>query len=143
MVGDSPPSVFVGTVGYPSVSFGPMLPPVRGETSIFDSPERWLRFTSDKILEYRSLLVRGNERAKVGDAADPHGLLERMQAFMLSSGPVASEMLLKKAPIPIITLSEDAPPFGPSGSLLKYDFSPGPSEWRLQKAHSDRDLAGH
>jgi hypothetical protein len=140
IIGDSPPSAFVGRFGYPKVSFGPMIPPVEGETSIYDTPERWLRFSFDRIIEYRSLLIRGKERAHVGEAREPHGLLEQLQITMLSSRPVASQMLLKKPPFPVLTVNEDSPPFGPSGTLLKYGFSPGSSDRRVEKAHYDRDL---
>ncbi len=40
--GSSPPSVFVGRVGYPKVSIGPLIPPVHGDTSILDTPEKWV-----------------------------------------------------------------------------------------------------
>jgi hypothetical protein len=140
ILGDSPPSAFVGRYGYPKVSFGPMVPPVMGETSIYDAPERWLGFSFDRIVEYRSLLIRGNERANVHDAGDPHGVLEELQNSMLSTRPVSSRMLLSKTPYPVLTVSEDAPPFGPSASLLEYSFSPGSSDGRLEKAHYDRDL---
>jgi hypothetical protein len=140
IVGDSPPSAFVGSFGYPRVSFGPMIPPVEGETSIFDAPERWLRSSFDEIVEYRSLLVRGKERANVDDARDPHGLLEQLQTSLLSTRPVASHMLLTKPPCPVLSLNEDSPPFGPSGALLRYSSSPGSSDRGVERAHYDRDL---
>src|SRR5208337_4032297 len=40
--GSSPPGVFVGRYGYPKVSIGPMVPPEFGDTTILDTPERWL-----------------------------------------------------------------------------------------------------
>jgi len=40
--GSSPPSVFVGSYGYPKVGIGPMVPPVHGDTTLLDSPELWL-----------------------------------------------------------------------------------------------------
>ena len=42
--GSSPPSIFVGTYGYPKVGVGPMVPPIHGETSILDMPEKWIEF---------------------------------------------------------------------------------------------------
>src|SRR4030042_4830369 len=39
--GSSPPSVFIGRVGYPNVYVGPLVPPVHEDTSIFDLPEHW------------------------------------------------------------------------------------------------------
>ncbi len=43
--GTSPPSVFVGSYNYPKVFVGPMVPPIHGDTSLLDSPEKW----KDKI----------------------------------------------------------------------------------------------
>src|ERR1700746_1858514 len=40
--GSSPPGVFVGRLGYPKVSIGPMVPPVFGDTTVMDTPEDWL-----------------------------------------------------------------------------------------------------
>ena len=39
--GNSPPSVFIGRLGYPKVAVGPMIPPYHGDTSMLDTPERW------------------------------------------------------------------------------------------------------
>ncbi len=100
IVGDSPPSAFVGRFGYPKVSFGPMIPPVEGETSIYDAPERWLRFSFDRIIEYRSLLIRGNERAHVGEAKEPRGLLEQLQISMSVVAPRRFSDAAEEAPLP-------------------------------------------
>ena len=40
--GSSPPSVFVGSYGYPKVGVGPMLPPIHGNTTLLDNPEQWI-----------------------------------------------------------------------------------------------------
>ena len=37
--GSSPPSVFVGRYGYPKVRIGPMIPPVHGDTTVYDKAE--------------------------------------------------------------------------------------------------------
>ena len=34
--GSSPPSVFVGSYGYPKVWVGPMVPPIHGDTTVLD-----------------------------------------------------------------------------------------------------------
>ena len=51
--GSSPPSVFVGSYGYPKVVIGPMLPPIHGDTTLLDSPEKWLGKTLEEIVNYR------------------------------------------------------------------------------------------
>ena len=139
ILGNSPPSAFVGRFGYPKVNVGPMVPPIRGETSILDLPERWLKLSFDEVIEYRSLLIRGKERLEVHEAKDPHGLLEKLQISLLSSRPISSELLLKKVPLPVLTVNEEAPPFGPSASLLKYEFQPSTTDHRVEKAYYDDD----
>ena len=54
--GNSPPSIFVGSYNYPKVNIGPMVPPVTGDTSIYDFPERWLDKSLEEILNFRSSL---------------------------------------------------------------------------------------
>jgi DNA repair protein NreA len=63
--GASPPSVFVGQYGYPKVNIGPMVPDIHGDTSLLDSPERWLGKTLQDILNFRLSLVRGLNSLKV------------------------------------------------------------------------------
>ena len=57
--GASPPSIFVGRHGYPKIKVGPMIPPLHGDTTIFDSPEKWLGKNIEEIANYRLSLVRG------------------------------------------------------------------------------------
>ncbi len=58
--GVSPPSVFIGRVGYPNVYVGPLVPPVHEDTAIFDLPERWFGKSMDEIVGFRSLLIAAN-----------------------------------------------------------------------------------
>jgi len=51
--GTSPPSVFVGSYNYPKVFVGPMVPPIHGDTSLLDSPEKW----KGKSLERKLLIL--------------------------------------------------------------------------------------
>ena len=63
--GASPPSVFIGRIGYPNVYVGPLVPPLREDTSLFDLPEQWFGKSMDEIVGFRSLLVRGKHRVNV------------------------------------------------------------------------------
>ncbi len=65
--GSSPPSVFVGSYGYPKVGIGPMVPPIHGDTTLLDSPERWLGKNLDEIVNFRLSLVRGIQKMSVED----------------------------------------------------------------------------
>ena len=47
IAGFSPPSVFIGRIGYPHVYAGPLVPPVDEDTSLYDLPEQWFGRTMD------------------------------------------------------------------------------------------------
>ncbi len=138
--GSSPPGVFVGRIGYPKVSIGPMVPPTYGDTSIMDTPERWLGKPLETIVDYRYALVRGNLRASVEDAAKPTGTLEKLQELSMAARPVDAELRLSRPPRKILTLSEDSQPFGPSAPLERFKTGGVTVERRIEKAYYDRDL---
>jgi hypothetical protein len=138
--GASPPGVFVGRLGYPKVSIGPMVPPQFGDTSILDTPEMWLGRPIDQIVDYRYSLVRGNMKADVLDAREPNGLLSSLQELAMASKPVDSELHLTKAPRKILTLSEDTQPYGPSAPLAKFKLGNTSVDRRIETSYYDRDL---
>jgi DNA repair protein NreA len=138
--GSSPPGVFVGRMGYPKVSIGPMVPPQFGDTSMMDTPEFWLGRPLETIVDYRYSLVRGNVRARVEDAADPGRTLLQLQELSMAAKPVDSELRLSKAPRKVLTLSEDTQPFGPSAPMERFETSNVSVEHRIEKPYYDRDL---
>jgi DNA repair protein NreA len=140
IAGSSPPSVFVGRMGYPKVSIGPMVPPQYGDTSIMDTPELWLGRPLESIVDYRYSLVRGSARASVEDAADPGGTLQQLQELSMAARPVDSELRLSKAPRKVLTLSEDTQPFGPSAPMERFKTSNVTVERKIEKPYYDRDL---
>ncbi len=77
IVGASPPSVFIGRIGYPYVYAGPMVPPVRDDTSLFDMPEQWFGKSIDEIVGFRSLLIRGKHRVHVQKFTDAGRILDQ------------------------------------------------------------------
>ncbi len=138
--GSSPPGVFVGRLGYPKVSIGPMVPPQFGDTSVLDTPEEWLGRPIDQIVDYRYSLVRGNSRASVEDARRPGRLLTSLQELAMASRPVDTELKLTKPPRKILTLSEDTQPFGPSAPLESFRMGNPSVDKRIETAYYDRDL---
>ena len=138
--GSSPPGVFVGRIGYPKVSIGPMVPPLFGDTAVLDTPEEWLGRPVDEIVDYRYSLVRGNSRASVEDAREPGRFLSSLQELAMASRPVDTELRLTKAPRRILTLSEDTQPYGPSGPLDRFKIDNPSVDRRVQTAYYDRDL---
>jgi DNA repair protein NreA len=138
--GSSPPGVFVGRLGYPKVSIGPMVPPVFGDTTVMDTPEDWLGRPVEQIVDYRYSLVRGNKRASIEEAKDPGRFLLSLQELAMAAKPVDAELKLTKPPRRILALSEDTQPYGPSAPLDAFRLSSPSVDRRIQKAYYDRDL---
>jgi len=138
--GSSPPGVFVGRLGFPKVSIGPMVPPQFGDTTILDTPEEWLGRPIEQIVDYRYSLVRGNSRSSVEEAREPGRLLSSLQELAMAARPVDTELTLTKAPRRILTLSEDTQPYGPSGPLDRFRIDNPSVDRRVQTAYYDRDL---
>lgn len=139
--GSSPPSVFVGRMGYPKVLVGPMLPPVFEDTSTYDTPELWSDYKVDDILHFRLSLVRGTTLVDVKDAKKETRTIQTLQEMAMANKPVDSDMVLKKDPSKAVHLNEHIPPFGPSGHMLKFSVSGNVSvDHRIEKAYYDRDL---
>jgi hypothetical protein len=140
LLGSSPPSVFVGRVGYPKVRLYPSAPPQLGDTSIYEDPPRWLGLPLERFLAMRLSLYRGYVEASVEDAADPPRLLQEVQLLALSGRPVDVEMKFAKEPRGAY-FSEYAPPMGPAAPAagLRLAGEPKPPK-PLEKAYNDTDL---
>lgn len=138
--GSTPPGVFVGRIGYPRVYIGPMVPPFRGDTEIFDTPELWLGKEIQDIIDYRFALIRGKVRSSVYDARSGGRLLDSLQELALGKRPVDAEVTLTRVPHKVITLSGETQPFGPSAPLRSFTASDVSVDHRIEDAFYDRDL---
>ncbi len=138
--GSSPPGVFVGRFGYPKVYAGPLVPPVIGDTSIYDSPEDWMYLDLDQILEYRYSLVRGMSRVTVTDLNNAGRIIEDTRDMTLASGPVETEVLFKKRPRRPLRVDSQVQPMGPSAMLERFTLGTMRGHRRLERAFDDRDL---
>jgi len=138
--GASPPSVFVGRIGYPYVYAGPLVPPVHEDTSLFDLPELWFGRPIDEIVGFRSMLVRGKHRVHVKNIDGAGKIMDRTRELALSMGPVDVELTLKNKPRRRFVLDDEIQPFGPS-ALIR-DMSVRTSRWdhQIEKAYEDTDL---
>jgi len=138
--GASPPSVFVGRIGYPKVSIGPMIPPFTGDTSLIDTPELWLNKKIDDIVDFRSQLVRGKFKVNVSDVENPHKVVEFTRDLALSKNPVFTEAIFSKKPYGKISFYDEIQPHGPSAPLKKLDISNPKYDQNMEKAFYDTDL---
>jgi len=140
IAGASPPSVFVGRIGYPYVYAGPLVPPVQEDTSIYDLPEFWFGKTIDDIVGFRSLLIRGKHRVHVRKFEEAGKIVEKTRELALAINPVDVELLLKKKPRGFLLLDDEVQPFGPSAPIK--DLRLGNTRWdhQIEKAYCDTDL---
>ncbi len=136
--GTSPPSVFVGSYNYPKVNVGPMVPPIHGDTSLLDTPEKWIGKTLEEIVNYRLNLVRGIQKAPVSDPSGRY--IENLQELAMSETATDSDIQFYKATSPVGLLDGYSAPFGPIGEIKSVKFSSSPSQRQIEKVYYDRDL---
>jgi len=136
--GSSPPSVFVGSYGYPKVGIGPMLPPIHGDTTLLDMPEKWLGKSLEEIVNYRLNLVRGVQKTGIEETTGR--FIESLHELAMSSGSIDSEIKFVKNPAPIPSIDGQNAPFGPLGEIKTAKFSPNSSIKSIENAYYDTDL---
>ena len=136
--GSSPPSVFVGSYGYPKVSVGPMVPPMHGDTTLLDSPELWVGKSLEEIVNFRLSLIRGIKNIPINE---PNGrYIESLHEVAMSSRPIDSELQFYKNPKPAVSIDGESAPFGPVGEVASAKFSSTSSDKSIQRAYYDHDL---
>ena len=138
--GASPPSVFVGRVGYPKVSIGPLVPPRMGNTSLYDSPEQWLDRSIDEIVDFRSSLIRGKHTVNVYDVEKRDKTIEFTRELGLAEKSVFTEALFNKRPAGRLRFYDDVQPHGPSAPLKRMNITNPKYNQRIEKAYYDTDL---
>ncbi|MDH5747163.1 MAG: hypothetical protein OEZ21_09465, partial [Candidatus Bathyarchaeota archaeon] len=140
IAGASPPSVFVGRIGYPYVYAGPLVPPVQEDTSLYDLPEFWFGKTIDEIVGFRSMLIRGKHHVHVRKFEEAGKIIEKTRELALAVKPVDVELMLKRKPRGSIVLDDAVQPFGPSAPIR--DLRVGNARWdhHIESAYEDTDL---
>jgi hypothetical protein len=140
IAGMSPPSVFIGRIGYPYVYAGPLVPPVQEDTSLYDLPEYWFGKTIDEIVNFRSLLIRGKHRVHVKKFEKAGKIIDKTRELALAVKPVDVELILKKKPRGFLVLDDEVQPFGPSAPIRDLLISNPRWDHQIEKAYSDTDL---
>ncbi|MGB6500368.1 MAG: Nre family DNA repair protein [Thermoplasmata archaeon] len=135
--GSSPPGLFVGRFGYPSVSAGPLLSPEHGASELLDTPEDWVGRSVEEVVGFRTSLVRGTFRLRVTDAERPNRWLEELQLLGLAEGSVESEATFRRPPRGHLALSDSTPPFGPSAPIEKVRLDVRRLDPHLDRLSSD------
>jgi hypothetical protein len=140
IIGNSPPSLFIGRYGYPKVSLGPLVPPEYGDTSIYGQPEKWINKSIDDILMLTSKLVYGHKRLDVSAARREDRFYLELLDIAISKYSPEVEMHLNKRPYKYIVFSEDSTPFGPSGPLENLRLGTLRIDYRIDRLVSDYDM---
>jgi len=138
--GVSPPSVFIGRIGYPHVYVGPLVPPVQEDTSIYDLPEQWFGRSIDEIVGFRSMLIRGKHRVHVRKFANAGKIMEKTRDLALAENSVDTELNLMKKPRGSLFMDDSVQPFGPSAPIKNLQVNNARFEHHIEKAYYDTDL---
>jgi hypothetical protein len=136
--GSSPPSIFVGSYGYPKVGVGPMLPPIHGDTTLLDSPERWLGKTLEDIVNFRLSLVRGIEKISIQNTQGR--FIENLHEVAMSSHSIDTDLQFHKSTLPVTTIDGESAPFGPVGDIKSAKFFGTRSDKSIERVYYDHDL---
>ncbi|MBI5225848.1 hypothetical protein HY994_01245 [Candidatus Micrarchaeota archaeon] len=115
--GPSPPNVFVGEYGYPSVRAGPML---ALEDNVLDAPADLYGLAYPELLRQRAFLARGFTVRNVSRAAD--------EALWIAASEkqVDVEAEFFQAPRFDLSFSTHVQPLGPSGQLKRFRATDNP-----------------
>jgi hypothetical protein len=141
--GSTPPSLIVGESQYPKVNAGILLPPVAGDTTIYDSPKIWYqnRMSIEDVFQFRISLVNARKKFQISSAVNPDRELEMIQNIAASSTHLDTEVILKKKPRIAVYFDPHAPPYGPTGLLEKAVITENPKiDRKIDYVISDVDL---
>jgi DNA repair protein NreA len=127
--GASPPSVFVGSYGYPMITAGPIISPLTTETEalFLEDPSAWANMQIEDIIFMRSRMVRANTNFHVKDARRKENpLLIKAQELALSIKPVDTEAWFYKIPKQELNFDTILMPIGPSGLVKNFELTENP-----------------
>ncbi len=117
--GPSPPAIFVGSRGYPYVTFSPLVPLTDSDASKLSDPLKWHDVTLDEAVKLRLTLVMGEKKVHVKSDVD-------FDELAMSIKPVDAEMILRRKPRIRIKLDDVSPIVNPSAELEKLILSENP-----------------
>ena len=136
--GLSPPAVFVGRYGYPKVAIGPLVPPVKEDTEIYDMPERWIDLSTDDIVDFRASLIRGKKTIGVEDVGNSY--VQDLQEVAMAAKPLDMDAHFSRRPSGGLHTDSHAQPYGPSAPLIKFDTTNPKVDQKVEKAYYDVDM---
>jgi hypothetical protein len=127
--GASPPSLFVGSYGYPRITAGPIISPLttENEALFLEDPSAWANMQIEDIIFMRSRMVRANTNLHIKDARSKENpLLVKAQELALSRKPVDTEAWFYKIPKQELNFDTILMPMGPSGLVKNFELAENP-----------------
>ncbi|MFB5604554.1 MAG: hypothetical protein ACE5RK_09145, partial [Candidatus Nitrosomaritimum aestuariumsis] len=113
-------------------------PPIHGDTSLLDSPEKWKGQSLEDIVNFRLNLVRGIQKISIDQTEGRY--IENLQEVAMSSKPIDSDLIFQKPTSPNVSLDGESAPFGPIGEIKSAKFSGTSSVKSIEKTYYDKDL---
>ncbi len=120
MFGPSPPSLFVGWMGYPNVFVGPMASLDPENPQHLDNPHEWYGADFNEIIHMRSNLVRSKTKEHIKSNSR---MVMDVQELTLSKYSVDVELEFKKTPHYSVSFSPISQHMGPTGILEKFKIA--------------------
>jgi len=120
LFGPSPPSLFVGWMGYPNVLVGPMASVDAENPQLLDNPAGWYGADFNDIIRMRSALVRSKSKEHIKSHSR---LVSDVQELSLSVQSVDVELEFKHAPKYSLSFSPIQQPMGPAATLEKFTIA--------------------
>jgi hypothetical protein len=132
----TPPSVFVGRVGYPSVFIGPLVTLNVNTPELSDSPWLWEGSIED-VISFRMSMLRGMRKAKVNSAVEPDRFLQNLQTATASTKPVNLDLNVDKV-LKKPVFDDIIQPIGISARTNKVEISDNPKiPLKVEKIYYD------
>jgi len=116
-----------------------MVPPLHGSTEVLSTPEMWRGIDIPKIVEYRTLLVRGMYRSNIHNV-EKGKVEELIRDFALAEKNVDANIEFARKPELRAVFDENSQPFGPTAPLKNIETGNINSDKKLEKAYSDIDM---
>jgi hypothetical protein len=115
-----------------------MVPPIHGNTSILDSPEKWKGKSLEEIVNFRLNLIRGIQKISIDQTEGRY--IENLQEITMSSKPTDSDLQFTKTTSTSVSLDGESAPFGPVGEIKSAKFYDTSATKSIEKIYYDKDL---
>ncbi len=144
----TPPSIFIGRIGYPKISVGPLIA-FNVDPIYADSP--WLWENIEEVIRLRVSLVRTSRKLKVESPRNPCRFTQNIQELAGSTRPIDVEVRVNKI-IKRSQFDDTFQPIGPTAFIDKMAITENPKipnkveEYYYDDAKSNEalfDLYGH